>query len=84
MGSVSLSENPIVVQDRGDEIWPDTWALLLDGRVLAYVQGEFWAGVLANIFNPHHDSLDLLDAMIALMRAGNQLAVDFERLRQDQ
>ena len=76
-----MSINPIVVRDCADQMWSDTWALDLDGETIAYVHSEDWAGILAGIFNPLNDSLDLLDALALVMRAGNALVADFERLR---
>jgi len=73
--------NPIIIQDCGDEVWPDTWSLELDGQAIAYVHGEMWADILAAIFKPSADPFDLLDVLILLMRAGTQLAEDFEKLR---
>jgi len=72
--------NPIVVRDCADEVFPDTWALDLDGKTLAYVYGEDLAGVLAEVFNPKADPLELLDLMIILMRTGTQLVRDLEDL----
>ncbi len=76
--------NPIVVRDCADTLFSDTWALDLDGKTIAYVYGEELGGLLAAIFNPHNQGpLQLLDIVIHLMRAGTQLARDFERLRRD-
>jgi len=75
--------NPIVVRDCEDVIWSDTWALDLDGETIAYVHGEDFAGMLAYLFDPANDHLNLLDAMIYLMKAGIALARDFEKLRKE-
>lgn len=74
--------NPIVVRDCGDTVFPDTWALDLDGETIAYVYGEELGSLLSVIFNPlNEDPLQLLDIVILLMRTGTALARDFEKLR---
>lgn len=74
--------NPIVVRDCEDMLFPDTWALDLDGKTIAYVYGEEMGSLLSALFNPlNDDPLQLLDVVILLMRTGTALARDFERLR---
>ena len=75
--------NPIIVRDCEDTIFPDTWALDLDGETIAYVYGEDLASILAAMFNPTAETIAPLDLIILLMRTGTELARDFERLREE-
>jgi len=77
--------NPIVVRDCGPTLglWDDTWALDFDREVIAFVNGEDRAGILAALFDPMNDRMQLLDLVILLMRTGNELAMDYQRLYKD-
>jgi hypothetical protein len=72
--------NPIIVRDCGNTLWPDTWALDLGREVIAYVNGENKADILAAIFNPKNDPLRLLDIVILMMTTNIELLGELERL----